>query len=139
MKITKHNVCQKVEDYLKDNRIRYTISNSDPDVVYYELFLGSLESNLQIEYNLADDTDDFVVVQLYTKVDAYGDSIYHNTWDSENEDDLIEEIDTLVRESKKLNLVISKIGNLVDRIREIYVENELDMEKFIELNYDFNS
>jgi len=140
MKITKNNIREVIDTYLKENRIKYTTDHEDSMGMVYEIYVGSLECYLQLEYNMEDENDDVVFVQLFTKVDDWGESLYHQTWESDSEDgDTIErEIEVLIQETKRLNSVVNKIRNKIEQIQEICDENELDIEEFITINYDFD-
>jgi hypothetical protein len=140
MGVTKHNIRDVIESYLKNNRLKYTIDNEDSKGLFYEIFVGSLECYLQIEYDLDDDNDVYVVIQLFTKVDDYGMSLYHQDWDNKTDgaDSLEGEIETLIQETKRLNGVINKIRNKIEQIKEICEENDMEFEEFITLNYDFD-
>jgi hypothetical protein len=49
-----------------------------------------------------------------------------------------DEIEQLIDATKKLNAVINKVRNKIEQIQEICDENELDINEFISLNYDFD-
>jgi hypothetical protein len=140
MGVTKHNIRDVIESYLKNNRLKYTIDNEDSKGLFYEIFVGSLECYLQIEYDLDDDNDVYVVIQLFTKVDDYGMSLYRQDWDNKTDgaDSLEGEIETLIQETKRLNGVINKIRNKIEQIKEICEENDMEFDEFITLNYDFD-
>jgi lysyl-tRNA synthetase class II len=139
MEITKHNIRQVIEDYLKSERIKYTTEGENSKGLMYEIYVGSLECYLQVEYNLDDDNDNDIVVQLFTKVDSYGDSLYHVDWLNWKEGDSIEtEIESLIQQTKKINSLVNKVRNKIEQIKEICEENELDIEEFITINYDFD-
>lgn len=140
MEVTKHNICQTIEDYLKSKKIRYSISDSDSKGLLYELYIASIECYIQVEYDLDKEDDEYIVLQLFDKVDYYGNSIYHASWDNEDENaDSIEgEIDNLLEAVKRINQGISKISAKLDQIKEICEEYNLEFEEFITLNYDFD-
>jgi len=141
MTVTKNNVRDSIESYLKDNKIKYTTNYEDSKGLVYEIYVGSLECNIQVEYYLDNDEDNYIVLQLFTQVGKYnGRSIYHQDWDNENKslDSMEDEIEQLIDATKKLNAVINKIRNKIEQIQEICDENELDINEFISLNYDFD-
>jgi hypothetical protein len=139
MEITKHNIRQVIEDYLKSEHIKYITEGENSKGLMYEIYVGSLECYLQVEYNL-DDNDNDIVVQLFTKVDSYGNSLYHVDWISWKEEDSIEnEIEALIQKTKKINSFVNKIRNKIEQIQEICEENEFDIEEFITINYDFDN
>ena len=141
MTITKHNVCEKIDNFLKQEKIRYSISDQDSKGCLYELFVSSTSGFIQVEYNLDDEKDDYVVLQLFTNVDNSGNSIYHSDWDNESEggDSLEGEIEQLIDGVKRINQAIAKISTKIEQIRDICNEYELDFEEFIILNYDFDN
>jgi hypothetical protein len=139
MKITKHNVREIIENYLKSKKIKYSIDDEDNFGLVYEIYVGSLECYLQVEYDLEKIEDDYVVVQLFTEIDDLGNSLYSVTWENDEHHDSIEsEIDTLIDETKQLNRAVIKIGKKIEDIIEICEEHGLSSEDFIQINYDFN-
>jgi hypothetical protein len=141
MTVTKNNVRDLIESYLKDNKIKYTTNYEDSKGLIYEIYVGSLECTIQVEYDLDNDEDNYIVLQLFTQVGKYdGRSLYHQDWDNENKflDSIEDEIEQLIDATKKLNAVINKIRNKIEQIQEICDENELDINEFISLNYDFD-
>ncbi len=139
MRITKHNICEVIDNYLKEQKIRYSISEQDSKGCLYELFISSTEGNIQVEYNFDDDNDDLVYMQLFTTVDYKGNSIYHAYWDSEEGSDSVEgEIDNLIDAIKRVNQAISKISAKIDQIKDICEEYAVEFDEFITLNYDFD-
>jgi len=140
MNITKHNICESIEIFLKSNRIKYSIDDPDSKGLVYELYVGSLSCFLQIEYDLDNETDNFVYVQLFTNTDNAGNSLYHSEWNNEEHDDSLDtEIETLIQETKRINSLINKIRNKIEQIQELCDENELNIHEFISVNYDFDS
>ena len=67
-KITKNNVRETVEALLKELNVRYVVIDSDEIGCIYEVFVSSLLSYIQIEYNMKDDNDPSIVIQLYIKL-----------------------------------------------------------------------
>lgn len=139
MKYTKYNILSEIESYLKSNKIRYSLDGETNNPTY-NLHVASLECFIQIEYDLNNEVDDSVYIQLYTENDSSGNSIYHRGWNSDKKDeDIIDAIDDLVTSTKQINSAISKIGNKISQIEEICNENNLDMNDFIDVIYDFES
>jgi hypothetical protein len=140
MEITKNNIREVIDAYLKENRIKWTTDHEDSMGMVYEIYVGSLECYLQLEYNLDDENDDVVFVQLFTKVDDWGESLYHQTWESDSKggDTIETEIEVLIQETKRLNSVVNKIKAKIEQIQEICDENELGIDEFITVNYDFD-
>lgn len=140
MEITKHNICEIIENYLKELKIRYNIDNVDSIGCIYELFISSTSGFIQVEYDLDDEKDNYVVTQLFTSVDDYGNSIYHSNWDNECKtcDSLNGEIDNLVDSIKRINNGLSKISSKINQIKDICEEYELDFENLIDVLYDFD-
>jgi len=139
MKYTKHNILSEIETYLKSNKIRFSLENYD-NTPLYNLHVSSLECFIQVEYDLDSETDDSVFIQLFTQNNRNGDSIYHKGWNSDdNKDDILDLIEELVMKTKEINSAISKIGNKISQIEEICEENNLDINGFLEIIYDFDS
>jgi hypothetical protein len=140
MEVTKHNVCQIIEDYLKSKNIRFSIENSDSKGLLYELYKASLECYIQVEYDLDDEKENYVVLQLFTNVDDSGNSIYHSDWDNMKEDSnsIESEIDSLIEETRQINQAINKISSKIEQIKDICEEYNLEFDEFITLNYDFD-
>ncbi len=140
MKVTKHNICQIIEDYLKSQKIRYSISHSDQKGLLYELYISSRECFIQVEYDLDKENDDYTILQLFDNVDDFGNSIYHSDWNNENQhaDSVEGEIENLIEAVKRINQGIGKISAKIDQIKDICEEYGLDFEEFITINYDLN-
>ena len=140
LQITKNNIQGIIDEYLKEQKIRYSISDQDSRGCVYELFIGSTSGFLQIEYNLDDTSDDYVVVQLFSPVDDHGGSIYQSEWDNDCEhcDSIEGEIDNLIMSVKRINQGIAKIASKIEQIRALCVEFELDFDELMTLNYDFD-
>jgi len=141
MEITKYNICETIENYLKELKVRYSILDPDSKGCVYELFSTSMSGHIQVEYNLDDENDSYFVLQFYTAVDNLGYSIYHQEWDNECENcDSVEgEIDNLLESVKKINQGISKISTKIEQIKDLCGEYGLDFDSLITLNYDFDS
>lgn len=140
MEITQHNVCEHIESILKSLNIRYSILFPDSKGCVYQLYISSIEGNIQVEYDLDDEEDNYFILQFFTKVDTYGNSLYHSDWNNETPGDSIEgEIENLVEYAKKINQGISKIQIKIEQIKDICEEYELDFEEFIDVLYDFDS
>jgi len=140
MVITKYNVCQVIEDYLNSNKIRYDIHDSCSRGLTYTLHISSRGCYIQVEFNLDDNNDNYVVLQLYDSVDDIGESIYHQTWDNYDEhvDSIDGEIENLIESVKRINKGIVKISAKINQIKDICEEYELTFEEFITLEYDFD-
>lgn len=137
MELTKHNICQHIEDILKHMKIRYSILDPDSKGCTYELYVSSIESNIQVEYNLDDDKN-FFYLQFFTNVDSNGVSLYHSDWDNESNGNSIEdEIEELLNAIKRINQGVSKIQTKIEQIKDICEEYNLDYENFIDVLYDF--
>lgn len=139
MKITKHNICEVIDNYLKDQKIRYEVTGQDSKGCLYELFISSTSGFIQVEYDLDNENDNNTVLQLFTSVDDSGYSIYLSMWDSDDEscDSVEGEIDNLIDSVKRINRAIVKIQSKIEQIKDICDEYELSFEEFITLNYDF--
>jgi hypothetical protein len=84
--------------------------------------------------------DDYIVLQLFDKVDYNGNSVYHSDWDNEDENaDSVEgEIENLIEAVKRINQGVGKINAKIEQIKDICEEYNLEFEEFITLNYDFD-
>jgi hypothetical protein len=138
--VTKQNVCEIIENYLKEQKIRFEISDQDSESCLYKLFISSMSAYIQVEYDLDDETNNDVYMQLFTEPDSSGFSIYESHWDNENElNDSIEgEIDNLLESAKRINQGIAKIEAKINQIKDICQEYELEFCEFITLEYDFD-
>jgi hypothetical protein len=139
MKTNKGNVYKTIEDYLKEQGIRYDIT-PDTSGNVYELFLGSESGFIQVEIDSEDPDESDVFFQFFSKVNYDGNSIYHDQGDTENENfDLIDRIDELITKIKTLNKAITRIRNKIEDIKSICEECEMDIEEFIEIVYNFEN
>jgi hypothetical protein len=41
MEITQNNICQKIEDYLKEKKLNFNILHQNDQGLNYEIYLGS--------------------------------------------------------------------------------------------------
>jgi hypothetical protein len=138
MEITQNNICQKIEDYLKEKKLNFNILHQNDQGLNYEIYLGSSEASIQVEYDLTNSEDDSVYLQLYTKLDNYGNSFYHQYWKSDDTDaDSLEgEIDSLVESTISLTKAYSKIDSKLDQIRDICKEYNIDFDELITIHVD---
>jgi hypothetical protein len=138
--VTKQNVCEIIENYLKEQKIRFEISDQDSESCLYKLFISSMSAYIQVEYDLDDETNNDIYMQLFTEPDSSGASIYESNWNNENElNDSIEgEIDNLLESAKRINQGIAKIEAKINQIKDICQEYELEFCEFITLEYDFD-
>jgi hypothetical protein len=135
MEITKLNVKDKIESYLKNIKVKYSMISDSLGIINYELYIGSYECFIQLELS---DTDDDVYCVLYTKLDDHGCSLVELTWDNnESEDELYECINELITQTKQINSVLSKIEAKIDQIKELCEDVNLDYETFITVNFEF--
>lgn len=135
--ITKHNVRETVEALLKELNVRYVVIDSDEIGCLYEVFVSSLLSYIQIEY-MKDENDLSIVIQLYIKLDDYGNNLYWQIWESNDGESSIEgEIDEFLAAATNINRSISKIAQHIESINSICDAAGLDPETFITVNHDF--
>ena len=138
MNVTRDNVYEVIDNYLKENKIRFSITTDDSGN-FYELFLGSESGFIQVEIASNDSDDKDVFFQFFSRVDDMSNSLYHSQVGTDYDGfDLIMEIDELIANVKKLNQVIGKIRNKLDDIENICEENEMNVNDFIEIIYNFN-
>lgn len=137
MEITKHNICEVIESYLKEQKIRYTIIEQDSLGCLYELHISSIEPLIQVEYNLLDDEEsNDVVVQFF--IDINDATFYQSGWDNldEESDSIESELEALIDKGKRMSQGISKISTKIEQIEDICNEYQLNFEDFIEVLYD---
>lgn len=135
-KITRFNVTDRIESYLKDNKIKYIINDSDNFGCSYELLIGSITGNIQVELNGRDLTDDSVTIQTFNTSNS-DTSIYESLWDSEDSESLESEIENLVQQVKNINIGVVKIEKQIEKIKDICNEYELNVDMFIDVVYNF--
>lgn len=105
------------------------------------MLIGSLKCYIQIEYDLENEEDSEVVCQGYIRNYAERYDIFNDILDIEDGDDevnveiVIEELITICRE---LNRSIGKIHNKIIQIREICEENNMPMDDYIKVVFDFD-
>jgi hypothetical protein len=155
MLITKNNIRDIIETFLKENHYRYSTDFEDSKGLLYQIYLGSLDCFIQVEYDLDKPEDNAVHIQFFTKADSSGNCLYEQNWDNYEaqfvdgkfemkfsdipEESIEGHIETLIEETKKYNSVIGKISKKIDQIKEICEEHELDPEEFITVNFDFDN
>lgn len=136
--VTKHNIEQIISDYLKSQNVRFDISDKNNFGFMCQLYISSVESFIQVEYNLDDEEDDVIYVQLFTEIDSNGVSLYHSNWDNESNESIEGEIDELMSSVKRINQGLSKIQAKLDQIRDICDEYNLEFDEFIDVLFDFD-
>lgn len=139
--IDKHNITQIIDEYLKTNKIRYTIIEQDVRMVLYQIFIGSMDGFIQIEYDL-DSSSENILITYYSNVnDDNGLSLYESVVDNYDSPltqiNVEGEIEQLIDQVKILNKAVAKIGQKIEQIREICEEYNLEIEEFIEVIYNF--
>ena len=141
-KMTKHNVREKIELYLKSLKIRYNIVEQDNFICLYEIFVSSVPAFIQVEFDLSNDDDDEICIQFFTKKSNKGDSLYNAVINRITNSAIVsiveEEIDELIEASKRFNKVLSKIFKHIESILDICEEYDLASETFITVHEDFN-
>lgn len=123
----------EIRDLLKRKKFDFTFNNEDDRIHFFEIFVGSLEGNIQIEYS---DDGSPPTIQLFSAVDDYGESIYHSiiTYDNDFfENDFDEFISSLKEQIK----IIANIRGYVDKINELSEELGVEPDRFITINYNF--
>jgi hypothetical protein len=141
MTITKHNVCETIENFLKENKIRFSIEDSDNNGLFYELYISSISGFIQVEYNLDKEDDNDIYIQFFSKIDTNGNSLYESNWSNyqENQDSLESEIEALISGIKTINQGIAKIEAKINQIKDICEEYSLEIDNFISIEYDFDN
>lgn len=130
-KITKHNVQEKIESYLKSLRVRYNIVDQNDFIYFYEIFVSSLPTHIQVEHDL-ENNDDEVCIQFLIETDDIGTSLYSSIlYSVDNITTIEEEIHELIEASKSFNKVVNKIYKSIETIKDICDEYGLDYEYFI--------
>lgn len=138
MIITRHNINEIIEDYLKSLKIRYNIIYTDEYECVYEIFVSSLSAYIQVEYNLDDEKDTVVFVQFYVKLNKHEEHLYKQVWENKEDSEPLElEIDELIHETKKINLVINQISQNIENIKAICEDNGLEFWNIIN-RFKFN-
>lgn len=138
MKITKYNVIQHIEEILKNLKIRFSIINRDSKGCHIQLYISSIEGNIQVEYSLDDVNDNYFCIQFFTDIDSDGLSLYYSHWDNDSNDSIEGEIEELLNSIKRINQGISKIQTKINQIKDICEEYNLEFDNFIGLLYDFD-
>lgn len=138
MKITKYNVLQHIEEILKNLKIRFSIINQDSKGCHIQLYISSIEGNIQVEYSLDDVNDNYFCLQFFTDIDSEGLSLYYSHWDNDSNDSIEGEIEELINSIKRINQGISKIQTKINQIKDICEEYNLEFDNFIGVLYDFD-
>jgi hypothetical protein len=131
MTLTKHNISEHIQTILREKRIKYVFLNEYSDVDILELFISHIPAYIQFDYSKDDDS---FILQLYTEDDRYYFSEYYS--ECKNCDGVDIEIDNLINSVKTYVKLINKIEKKIDEIRELCSEHDLDIEKFITINFD---
>lgn len=136
----KYDVCKHIESYLNNLKIRYEISGQDAKGCAYEIFVASTSGFIKIEYDLDDNNNDEIVIELYTSLKFDGDiAMYESFWDNDNTHDALEsEINHFVDSIKRIEEGIAIIKYRIEQIKNICDAMDIDYAEFITLNYNFN-
>jgi hypothetical protein len=136
--VNRSNCITLFDDCLRSKKLKFSQIYIDNAGCNYEIFLGSMNGYVQMEYFPLDSDDESITCTFYSKTNSTGMSLYESCVDSDNMAiDFEEEIDNLVDGVKKLNQAISKIEIKIDQIIEICEEHQLDLNNFIEIIYNF--
>lgn len=135
-KITKHNVCQHIEGLLKKMRVGYALESSYEDMSIYKIHATSLNNIIQVEF---DESEDFLI-QFVVSANEYTSALYEYVWESnvEGQDDIEQQIEALIEESRKFSKGLQKIKKLVEGIRDTCDEYDLYVGDFIEVCFNFD-
>jgi hypothetical protein len=138
MVVTKDNAVQILIDLLRTNKVNYTINDHSGEYFYMNLHVGSYECGIQVEFGEGDN----VLFNFHTKIDNNGLSLYQRIIEGYGEEiitlDMVEgELLTLVDEGKKYSRVISKIEAKIEQIKDLCTENDLNIDDFIRIEFDF--
>lgn len=136
--MTKHNICESIENFLKKKKIRFTISNQDSRGCLYEILISSTEGFIQVDYNLDDESNNYCSLTFHTVVNDNGMSLYHSDWDSESGDCFESEIECLVDNIKRIDQGLSKIQSKINQIKDLCENYGLEFEEMIEVIYNFD-
>lgn len=139
----KHDICKYIESYLNNLKIRYEISGQDAKGCTYEIFVASTSGFIQIEYDLYDDNNDEIFIELKSKLKFNGYiSMYESFWENDNNynslDSLESEINHFVDSIKRIEEGIAIIKYRIEQIKNICDAMDIDYAEFITLNYNFN-
>ena len=121
--------------FLKEKKISFDVDrHSTTD--NFELYIGSDSGFIQVEYSeLRNEAS--VCIQFYSKLDRQGNSLYNSSIEISEIIDLHTEIEQLIYEVKENIRTVSKIKSLIDKIQEICDENNLEIDDFITVEYNF--
>jgi hypothetical protein len=136
MTVTKDNAVQILIDLLRTNKINYTIEDSSNE--YFHLHVGSYDCGIQLEFGEFGD----VLFDFHTKINYDGNSLYESMIEGYEEEiitlDMVEEqLLILVEEAKKYSRVISKIEAKIEQIKDLCTDNDLNIDDFIRIEFDF--
>lgn len=136
----KYDVCKHIESYLNNLKIRYEISGQDAKGCIYEIFVASTSGFIKIEYDLDNNNNDEIVIELYTSLKFDGDiAMYESFWDNDNTHDALEsEINHFVDSIKRIEEGITIIKYRIEQIKNICDAMDIDYAEFITLNYNFD-
>lgn len=139
----KYDVCKHIESYLNNLKIRYEISGQDAKGCTYEIFVASTSGFIKIEYDLDDNNNNEIFIELNSKLKFDGDiAMYESFWENDNNynslDSLESEIHQLVDSIKRIEEGIAIIKYRIEQIKNICDAMDIDYAEFITLNYNFN-
>jgi len=108
-----------IEKYLNEKGIKYllnidNVNDTDP---YYDIFVGSEESHIQLEFSSKDKNDEELCAQFW--VGEPDCEVYHeNSYHIKNQEDLEGCIEELLNAAKSYVRLKAKVDALLDKIRE---------------------
>jgi DNA repair ATPase RecN len=132
------SLTENIEDYLKENKYKF-ITDLGDSVDNIEILFGSESGFIQIEKSIVNDGTDNSLVQIYDKVDDFGESTFVSIIDDAENN--IEEVFVSIVELKDYLKVFTKktaqIQSYIEKINDICDELQIDPETFITINYNF--
>jgi hypothetical protein len=138
MKLYQVELTEKVSDWLRSKKIKFTLDDDEFDNDhYFEFWIGSGKGGIMLEYSPIE-SNVMPTIQIFSKVDNGGNSLYESIFEYNGDfENLTSEIEELIDYIKLENRIIAKIESKIDEIKALCDELQIDSEQFISVNYEF--
>jgi hypothetical protein len=133
VKLNKNNISGVINAYLNKKGVRFKLDTNSNDFSYKLDIQDSISTYIQIESYK--DNDEELIFTFWITLNYNDEALYEN--ETNNKDDLEENLETLIDNSFNYGRAIKKIKSKVESIIEICEEYDINYEHFILIEYNY--